>query len=175
MSKLKYQGTEIVKNNDPNAWSKRVLLFTPTLGLIRAEWVQGRYGQTIPTNWSHVELIQYISSYIPVGYQLADAQNLMAKTVIEGDYDWVIYLEDDNIPPPNMLLKFNQYMQKDEIPVVSGIYFTKSYPSEPVLYRGRGTGAYTKWKMGDKVWVVGTPCAFLRLPQCILRWSSMLL
>lgn len=147
----------LVHNENPDNWSKRILIFTPTRGLLRIEWVQGRYNQTIPTNWSHVELIQYLNAYMPVSYQLADAQNLMAKVVVEGDYDWVFYVEDDNILPNNCLMIMNQYMNKGDIPVISGIYFTKSDPSEPIIYRGRGNSYYQDWKMGDKVWCDGIP------------------
>lgn len=144
-------------NPDPNNWTKRVLVFTPTTGTVRMEWVSARYGQIVPTNWSHVELIQWLSSYVPIGYQLADAQNLMAKTVVEHDYDWVLYIEHDNIVPKDLFIRMNEYMRNADIPVVSGLYFTKGYPCEPLLYRGRGTSYYTDWKIGDKVWVDGIP------------------
>lgn len=144
-------------SKNPKNWTNRILIFTPTLGTFRAEWMLARYGQIIPTNWSHVDLHQWISGYIPKGYQLADAQNLMAKVVVEHDYEWVLYLEDDNIPPPNLFIKMNEYMRKGDIPVVSGLYFTKGYPCEPLLYRGRGTSFYGDWKLGDKVWVDGIP------------------
>lgn len=145
------------RSKNPQTWTNRVLIFTPTRGTFRAEWVLARYGQIIPTNWSHVDLLQWVSSYIPLGYQLADAQNLMAKAVVEHDYQWIIYLEDDNIPPPNLFVEFNNYILKGDTPVVSGLYFTKGYPSEPLLYRGRGNSYYTDWKVGDKVWVDGIP------------------
>ena len=139
------------------SWTNRVLFFTPTRGYMRAEWIQARYGQIIPTNWSMVEMQQYISPYLPIEYQLADAQNLMARQVIEGDYEWIIYLEDDNIIPPDTIKRFNEYMLDGKVPVVSGIYFTKSIPPEPILYRGRGNGYFKDWKFGDLVWVDGIP------------------
>lgn len=145
------------KNLDPHQWSKRVLIFTPSRGLVRMEWVQARYGQIIPTNWSYAELKQFISDYIPVHYQLADAQNLMAKHVVENDYEWIIYIEDDNIIPPDFLIRCNEYMIEGKHPVVSGLYFTKSRPPEPLIYRGRGNGYYDKWKMGDVVECDGIP------------------
>ncbi len=154
---LKYTGTAPV--NDDN-WQKRVLLFTPSRGLIRAEWVQARYGQIIPTNWSMVEMQQFVSPHMPIAYQLADAQNLMAKAVVEGDYEWVIYLEDDNVIPPDGIVRFNEYMKKGDVPIVSGVYWTKGEPSEPLIYRGRGNSYYSDWKMGDLVWCSGMPFGF---------------
>jgi hypothetical protein len=138
-------------------WNKRVIIFTPSRGLVRTEWVQARYGQIIPTNWSMVEFTQFVHPYLPIGYQLADAQNLLARVVVEGDYDWVIYIEDDNVIPPETIRKFNEYMLDGKIPVVSGVYFTKSVPAEPLIYRGSGNGHFRDWKMGDKVWCDGIP------------------
>lgn len=155
--KIEYT-TQMVKNEKP--WTNRLLIFTPTKGTVRMEWVSARYGQIIPTNWSHVELFQYISPYIPIGYQIADAQNLMAKVVVKQNYDWILYIEDDNLPPPDGFIKMNKYVNEGKIPVVSGLYFTKSNPSEPVLYRGRGNSYFRDWKMGDKVWVDGMPFGF---------------
>ena len=53
------------------------------------------------------------------------------------------------------------YMQQGDVPVVSGLYFTKSEPSEPLIYRGRGSGAYLDFRMGDKVYADGVPTGCL--------------
>jgi len=142
---------------NPGTWQNRVLLFVPNTGNFRVEWVQARYGQIIPTNWSTVESTQILSSFMPIEYQLADAQNLMARSVVENDFEWIIYIESDNIIPPDTFIRFNEYMNEGSVPVVSGLYFTKSDPPEPILYRGRGNSFYDDWKLGDKVWVDGIP------------------
>jgi hypothetical protein len=149
----------IVSANKAN-WNKRILIFTPTTGLVRVEWMHARYGQIIPTNWSHVELTQFLNPYVTLGYQLADAQNLMAKKVVEEDFEWVIYIEHDNVIPQDAFLRFNQYINEENVPVVSGLYWTKSNIAEPLLYRGRGTSYFKDWKLGDKVWVDGIPFGF---------------
>lgn len=138
-------------------WTNRVLIFTPTTGTVRMEWVNARFGQIIPCNWSHVDMQQFITPYVPVDYQLADAQNLMAKKVIEEDYEWIIYIEHDNVIPPDLLQRFGEYINERKVPIVSGLYFTKSTYPEPIMYRGRGNSYYGDWKIGDKVWVDGIP------------------
>lgn len=154
LKELKHMGQMDISNTN---LTKRLLVFTPSRGLVRMEWVHSRYGQIIPTNFSMVDMVQYLSPYVPVGYQLADAQNLMAKVVVEGDYQWIIYIEDDNMLPPNTFRIFNEYMIDGQIPIVSGLYFTKSQPPEPILYRGRGTGYFNDFKVGDLVWADGIP------------------
>jgi len=147
-------------DKNPGKWTNRLIISTPTIGTVRMEWVQGRFGQTIPTNFSLVDVHQFMSTHAPIGYQLADAENLTAKVVVEGDFDWFLSWEDDNIPPLDALVKVNQYIIKNDVPIVSGLYFTKSEPPEPILYRGIGRGYYANWKLGDKVWVDGVPFGF---------------
>lgn len=147
------------KNDKSNreGWNTRVLFFTPSRGLVRAEWMQARYGQIFPTNWSMVDMTQFVSPYMPLEYQIADAQNLMAKVVVEQDFDYVIYVEDDNVIPRDLIIRFNQYIIDGKVPVVSGLYFTKSNPAEPLIYRGMGNSYFKDWKIGDLVWADGIP------------------
>lgn len=153
--KVNFSTPRMVKNSEADTWQKRVLIFTPSRGLVRMEWVQARYAQIIPTNWSFVEYQQFLSPFVPVAYQLADAQNLMAKIVVEEDYEWIIFAEDDNILPPDGFLRFNQYINEQKVPVVSGLYFLKSDITEPLIYRGRGTSHFKDFKLGDLVWSDG--------------------
>ncbi|MCR4260867.1 MAG: hypothetical protein NUV96_00775 [Candidatus Colwellbacteria bacterium] len=160
--------------NNPNKWTNRLVISTPTLGMVRMEWVQARFGQTIPTNFSLVDVHQFMSSYAPVAFQVADAENLTAKVVVEGNFDWFLSWEDDNLPPLDALVKVNEYIIKRDTPIVSGLYFTKSVPPEPILYRGMGTGYYADWKMGEKVWVDGVPFGFNLIHGDIIRalWNE---
>ncbi len=154
LEELKHMGEMTIATSNA---TKRLLIFTPSRGLVRMEWVHARFGQIIPTNFSLVDMVQYLSPYVPIGYQLADAQNLMAKVVVEGDFEWIIYIEDDNVLPPDTFRRLNEYMIDGSIPIVSGLYFTKSQPPEPILYRGRGNGYFADFKLGDLVWADGIP------------------
>ena len=150
-------------------WKNRLIIGTPTIGIVRMEWVQGRFGQTIPTNFSLVDVHQFMNTYAPLGFQITDAENLTAKMVVEGNFDWFLSWEDDNIPPLDALIKVNQYIIKADTPVVSALYFTKSVPPEPLLYRGPGMGHYANWKMGEKIWVDGIPFGFTLIHSSIIK------
>lgn len=154
-------------NNDYKG--RRLLVGTPTTGLVRMEWVASRYNQTIPTNWSKVDMIEYQSSYIPLRYTVHDAQNLIVKVAIEEDFEWLLLIEHDTMPPQDALLRFTEYMDKGDIPVVSGLYFTRSVPPEPMVYRGRGNHYFRKWTLGDKVWVDGVPTGMLLISVKLLK------
>lgn len=159
--------TKIDKNSEN--WTRRILIGTPCTGLIRVEWIGARFSQIIPTNWSHADVWQFMSTLMPMAYQIADAENLIAKTVVEQNYEWLLFVEDDNILPPDTFRKLNEYMMSGKYPVVGGLYFTKSVPPEPMIYRGRGTGYFDKWKFGDKVMCDGLPFGCTLIHGNIIR------
>jgi len=116
-----------------------------------------------------VTMNQYMNSFIPLRYQVDDAQNLIVKAMLEKDFEWLLFIEHDVLIPPDAFVRINDYIRSEDFPVVSGLYFTRSIPSEPLLYRGRGTSFYSKWKFGDKVWVDGVPTGFLLVHGGLLR------
>lgn len=166
--------TTILDSGNAN-YVNRLIIGTASTGTVRIEWVMARNGQVIPTNWSKVEMIQFINSYIPLRYQVADAQNLIVKAAVDGKFEWLLLWEHDVMPRPDAMLRLNEYMRECKVPVVSGLYYTRSWPSEPILYRGRGNSYYTDWKLGDKVWVDGVPTGFLLVHMSIINamWNDL--
>jgi len=153
----------------------RLLIGTPTLGLVRFEWSAARWGQVIPCNWSvgflpvSVPAKTYVESCGVVNCLVADAQNVICKEVVDKNYDWLFLHEDDVMLPSDCYLWLNEYIRSAKYPVVSGLYYCKGTPSEPVLYRGRGNSYYGKWKLGQKVWVDGVPTGCLLIHGDIIR------
>lgn len=164
---------EVNDSGNPH-YTSRILIGHPVTGLLRVEWVQARYGQLVPMNWSQVEMMEAMSGYYPMRYQVADAQNLIVQKAIEGNFEWVLLWEHDVLPPPDTLVKLNKYMRDSEHPVVSGLYYSRSRPSEPLVFRGRGTGVYTDWQHGDMVWCDGVPTGMLLISVRLLRemWNE---
>jgi hypothetical protein len=153
----------------------RVLVGTPTLGIIRFEWAAARFGQIIPCNWSTGQLPVGVPAPHPIegwtvmGCLVADAQNVIVQEVVEKNYEWLFLHEDDVILPKDTYVKINEYMNKGDVPVVSGLYYLKNNPSEPIMYRGRGNSYFQKWKLGKKVWVDGVPTGCLLIHGSILK------
>ena len=160
--------SSIVKNMKDET-SNRLMIGTATRGTVRMEWVMARYGQIIPCNWSMVQALQHYDAFAPLGFMVADAQNLIVKQAIEGDFEWLLFIEDDTMPPADGFIRLNEYMRNGDIPVVSGLYYTKSQPSEPMVYRGRGNSYFGDWKMGDLVWCDGVPTGFWLCNMKVLR------
>jgi hypothetical protein len=148
---------------------QKLLIATPTLGVVRVEWAAARWGQVIPCNWSNGYMQVGLNTMIPKGYLVAEAQNLAVQELVDKNYEWLFLHEDDVMLPPDAFIKINEYMRKADVPVVSGLYYTKSRPSEPLVYRGRGNSYFGKWKQGDKVWVDGVPTGCLLIHGSILR------
>jgi hypothetical protein len=148
---------------------KNLLIVTPTLGIVRMEWAIGRYGQAMPCNWTAASATLGIGNVVPMHYLVADAQNLGCEEVINKGYEWLLLWEDDVIPPFDALLRLNIHIKKGDIPIVSGLYFTKGIFSEPILYRGNGGGCFEDFKMGELVWASGVPTGFLLIHSSIIK------
>lgn len=159
----------IVQDSGDMSYINRLAIGTPCTGLVRIEWVRGRYGQVVPVNWSQVILEEYLNGYYPLRYQVADAQNLIVKRAIERDMEWLLLWEHDVIPPPDALLRLDEYIRREETPVVSGLYYTRSRPSIPLVFKGFGNSYFDQFKIGELVWVSGVPTGFLLVHMGLMR------
>ncbi len=63
-------------------------------------------------------------------------------------WEWLLFLEDDVVPPPHLFTRLSQWIEHDTYPVVSGLYHLKAQPPEPMTFRGRGNGSYEGWQKG---------------------------
>jgi len=159
----------VLQDSGDVTFTNRLLVGTASTGLVRMEWVTARYGVTVPCNWSMVQMTQFVNGYVPLRYQVAEAQNLIVRECLERNFEWLLFIEHDTMPTQDALVRLNEYMRAGTVPIVSGLYFTKSEPSEPLVYRGRGTSFYDDWKPGDLVWVDGVPTGMLLIHHSILR------
>lgn len=157
MGKIKY---------NPKQWKFPILIGVATEGWIRYEWHNAKSAQIIPINW---QASGFDIDYSFLGFNIDDAYNLMAKEAIKLGVEWLLIIEDDVLIPPDFTLKMNKYVKNADIPVVSGLYFSKGHPSEPLVFRGRGNGCYYKWKPGEKVWCDGLPMGCLLIHMSIIK------
>lgn len=156
---------EMKKNTIP--YKKRLLIATPTEGLIRYEWANARFGQIVPMNW---EMSGFVINYATVGYNIDDAYNVIVKKALDIGVEWLLTIEDDTMPPNDLFPRLATYMDEKKIPIVSGLYYLKAEPTQPLVFRGRGTGAYSKFKIGEKVWCDGIPMGCMLIHTSILKW-----
>ena len=162
----------ILNNDDPKPIRLRTYIATPTLGIIRAEWAQARWGAVIPCNWAAAGSMYGYMHTFPMGYLVADAQNVAVADALNHGAEWMLLIEDDVLIPPDLFLKLNQYMRKGDVPVVSGLYYVKGNFPEPMVYRGRGNSSYLDWKLGDKVWADAVPTGCMLIHTSLLKLMS---
>ena len=89
------------------SYTNRILVGIPTTGLIRYEWAVARYGQVIPCNWSQVECLHFYSPASPVGFQVADARNLICNVALRENFEWVFFIDHDVVLSPITVLRWN--------------------------------------------------------------------
>ena len=174
MSKSSNDIDVVIRSGEEGNPRNRLLVVTPTLGIVRAEWAMSRYGQAVPCNWSMSAASLGIGSCVPMHFLVADAQNLGCEDCLNKNFEWMLFWEDDVIAPPDAFLRLNKYMLSAEVPIVSGLYFTKGQFSEPIVYRGQGNGPFLDFQIGDKVWCDGVPTGFLLIHSKIIKlmWSE---
>lgn len=149
--------------------TKRIFVAVGLTGVVRAEWMFARYGQVIPCNWSQTEHQMWFPTYGPMGFLVAEARNMAVRQFLRLGYEWLLFIDHDTVLPLDFFLTANERIIRERIPVWSGLYFTKSIPAEPLVYRGQGTGYYPYWHMGDKVWVDSLPMGCTVIHRSILE------
>jgi hypothetical protein len=159
---LRFVSTELSQTYFTDTYQHRILIGIPTLGSVRMEWHNAVNGLVVPVNWSN-------SVQTPVGFWTSDAQNIIAKEALDRKFEWLFLLEDDVVPPADLLIKLVEYMTKADVPLVSGLYPLKSSVPMPFIFRGRGNGVYTKFKTGELVQCDGVPTGCLLVHMSIIR------
>lgn len=106
------------------------VIVCPTRGMIPDRVVQSWLGLIKPMNQKIIGPIFFR------GYEVGDAYN-MAVDMILGNPDlstwkYVLTIEEDNIPPPDGLMKL--YESMDEYDGVGGLYWTKGEGGQPMIY-----------------------------------------
>ena len=151
----------------------RVLLGIPTLRSARRSvaWIDSMANLQMPLGSS-------LGRYWIEDETIAAARNALCEKAIAEGIDYVVFLGDDVLPPPNMLLLMLERIGR-EFPVeggqvakadlITGVYWTKTYPSEPYLWNGLLKGSYRDWTAGEFVPVDLAGCDALMIDTRILR------
>jgi hypothetical protein len=91
--------------------------------------VENWMGLMIPMNQAFVRI--FVS-----GMEVAAAYNAAIEAILNNpvlrDFKYVLTIEEDNMPPPDGLIKL--YESMDEYAIVGGIYWTKGEGGQPMIY-----------------------------------------
>jgi len=109
---------------------------------------------------------------------IAEARNALCQAALDANAQYLFFLSDDVLPPANALLTLLDRIGR-EYPVgagqvaraslVTGVYWTKTVPTEPYLWNGLIAGSYRDWLAGEFFPVDLAGCDCLLLEVDLLR------
>jgi SAM-dependent methyltransferase len=130
-------------------------------------------GRPVPWEWAMAfrsldPPINYNVFYNTVQHTRVDAaRNHFAQYAKQEKAKYLFMMGDDTVPPGHTLRKLVYLMDNNpEIDVLGAMYWTKSDPSFPLVFRGNGAGAYWDWKLGEFF-----ECTGLGMDATIIRTS----
>lgn len=119
--------------------------------------------EIVTTAWS----IGFRNLYIPGTYTFLSgmpfdhARNTGCQKALELDFEWIFFLDDDVIPPHDIILRLMSHRQ----PIVSGVYYRRNPPICPVMLKNTDKGRewITSYKTPDLMEVdfVGAGCLLI--------------
>lgn len=106
------------------------IIICPTRGQITAKVVQSWMGLMRPMNQ------KCIGPLFAIGMEVGDAYNIMIESILTNpelsQWKYMLTIEEDNLPPPDGLLKL--YENMDKFDVIGGLYWTKGEGGQPMIY-----------------------------------------
>jgi hypothetical protein len=138
----------------PGAWEiinqQRVLVVILTREVTSAAWAFGFRNLNIPGSYTGLSGMPY-----------DHARNTGCQKLLEIDWEYVFFLDDDTIPPPDAITR----LMAHKVPIVSGVYYRRSPPITPVMLReDAGSRTWiTQFKVPDLMEVdyVGAGCLLI--------------
>lgn len=115
-----------------------VVIGIPSFGMVSTYFYQAMKAQQFP-------LVSSAVDHIVLNKPIADARNEIVEFALQQGANYIFWLDDDVIPPPDAFLKLYNH-QKD---IVNGVYWSKSNPPMPLLFRNHLEGPYWDWHIGD--------------------------
>jgi len=138
--------------------SSKFALGLPTWGKVTSEWAAAYAQLQWPLGCNMTPL--WIK-----GEKIDDARNQIVKEALNIGASHVLFIADDVIPPPNIAI---QLLARNK-PIVTGVYWTKTYPPEPYIWRGVQQGPFLKWKVGEFFQIDMAGCDALMVETSVFR------
>lgn len=101
------------------------------------------------------------------GVKRDEARNDLVRQARTLGARYVLFLDDDNPPPPDTVLKLMYVLESTgpEVALCAGIYTNKYDPPSPLVFLAEGAGPYWRWRV-DEVFEcpggIATGCMMIR-------------
>lgn len=122
------------------AINPRVLLGVPTLEEHPLSWQWMDYYQALDFGLGAAS-----ARFRVCGQKVDDARNAIVEEALRTNSTYVMFLGDDVLAPPNAF----HLLHRHHADMVTGVYWTKGYPTYPYLWNGLMEGPFLDWKMGE--------------------------
>ena len=130
----------------------------PTWGKVSITWSRAYRHLGGPLGSTCVELEPV------VGRPIAEARNTLMQQAIACNAEFLYMHGDDVLAPGNTLSAMLTRMRNHpEISLLTGVYWTREWPTSPYLWRGMQRGPYLDWKAGELVQVDYAGCDALMI------------
>jgi predicted SAM-dependent methyltransferase len=117
-----------------------VVVGIPSFGMVSTYFMQARTSQAFP-------LVSSAVDKIVLNKPIAEARNEIVEYALQQGANYIFWLDDDVIAPPDSFLKLYRH-HKD---IINGVYWAKCNPPMPLLFRGHLDGPYWDWHVGDLI------------------------
>lgn len=123
----------------------------PSLGMVSTHFMVARAMLQSDLGISWVDKIVLDEELRSLGrpVDVATKKQFIAEFAVENGAEWVLYLDDDVIFPPQTLIQL-LHRNKD---IAGGVYWSKSNPSVPLIFNGHMKGSFQDWHVGDFIQV----------------------
>lgn len=100
------------------------------------------------------------------GRPVDEARCAVADWAIESKLKYLFFLGEDTVPPPSTLSKLIFLAENNpQMDVIGAMYWSKSDPTFPLVFRESGAGSYWDWKLGElfQIWGMGMDATLIRV------------
>lgn len=125
---------------DKKVFGINVVVGIPSFGMVSTFFLQARLSQQFP-------LVSSAIDKIVLNKPIAEARNEIVQYALDQNANYIFWLDDDVIPPGDAFLKLYNH-QRD---IINGVYWSKSNPPMPLLFRDHLSGPYWNWHYGDLI------------------------
>ena len=130
----------------------------PSWGKVSLTWARAYRHLGGPLGSTTVELEPVI------GRPIAEARNTLMTQAIEAGAEFLYMHGDDVLAPGNMLSAMITRMRNHpDIDLLTGVYWTREWPTSPYLWRGMQRGPFLDWKHGELLQVDYAGCDALMI------------
>ena len=105
---------------------KKILIAIPTMSTVPTEFMASMLG---------LQTVEQTKISIAANSLVYMARNQLAMQAIDNGFDYIFWLDSDMTFPRDALKRLYQTAVSADFDLVSGIYFTKSIPPKPVVYK----------------------------------------